>query len=88
MATVSSLRSQILYFPCLDIFTIFGSILLWINCHLGYMKMLEKIKKKKKKKNREKTKQHKCPFSEILKLWILQIPFRQSELELMILFYN
>jgi hypothetical protein len=55
---------------------------------LGYMKMLEKIKKKKKKKNREKTKQHKCPFSEILKLWILQIPFRQSELELMILFYN
>jgi hypothetical protein len=33
---------------------------------------------RKKKKNREKTKQHKCPFSEILKLWILQISFRKK----------
>jgi hypothetical protein len=43
------------------------------------MKMLE---------GKKKQQQHKFPFFEILKLWILQIPFRQSELELMILYYN
>jgi hypothetical protein len=50
------------------------------------MKMLEGKKKKKTEKKQNNI--NGCPFSEILKLWILQIPFRKSELELMILFYK